>query len=252
MDSVANFRDLGGIKNRAGKTIRKKRLLRSGELTGLSDTDQRILADEYGLLKVVDFRLADEAKRSPDRLPQGVEYFNIDIIKNAHKYATSFSQFESIRSIKQVHGYMCKSYEMMTMDEGAQEGYAAFIKHALSMPEEGSLLFHCFAGKDRTGIAAAILLTLLDVSEEEIFKDYMKTNEERAAANKEILSREKHLKKSEEELAVLQSFLLVEKEYLEYAFDTVCQKYGSFLEYIRQALAVTDEDIAKMQELYLV
>jgi len=251
MDKPANFRDLGGIVNKNGQKIKPKRLLRSGELTGLTAGESRILSDDYHVKTIIDFRSSPEAGESPDMAIKGAHYHNIDILKNAEEHVSSFGNFHSIKDKSQVLSFMNEVYELMIEDETATKGFASFLNIVLDEGNDGAVLYHCFAGKDRTGLATAILLTILDVEREVIFDDYLLTNEMRRDVNKVLLQQDRERGLSEDHLEIIGNFLLVEREYLETSFDTAEKKYGSFDNYITEALGLSDSGRRTLKDRYL-
>lgn len=250
MKNPANFRDLGGLANRQGQAIKPHRLLRSGELTDLSAKESDILSSQYNVKSVVDFRSTEEAVEAPDVPIRGAKYHNIDILKNAGEYISSFANFHEIEDRREVIPFMNEVYTLMIRDADATAGFRQFLQIVLDQ-EDGAVLYHCFAGKDRTGIATAILLAILDVDRQTILADYMRTNEMRRAINETLLQKDRERGYTEEKLEILESFLLVEPVYLETAFAVAQDLYGSFNDYISRALGVTDAGRQALRQRYL-
>lgn len=112
-------------------------------------------------------------------------------------------------------------------------------------------MFHCFAGKDRTGIAAAIVLHILGVSKEDIIKDYLQTNQQRQEANQAIIAGlvKKGLS-AEGEKAILIA-LSVSEDYLLNAFSVAKDSYGSFDNYIKEAIKINYDEQEQLRQIYL-
>ena len=108
------------------------------------------------------------------------------------------------------------------------------------------VVWHCSAGKDRTGFAAAIILRLLGVPEDVVMADYMLSREYALAAMQKELTLVRLLKGEEaaEKLTVL---LGVEEPWLQAAFDTIDEQYGSFDNYVYQALELQESDIQNLR-----
>lgn len=244
-----NFRDLGGIPVEGGNTVKAKRILRSGELYGLTDAEKTMLTDEYHLKTIVDLRSGPELTEHPDDTIAGVKYVNLDVMKDAHTRNSSLKSLSEARSADEMHMMMRAVYEVLVRDKTAQEGYRKYIEEYL-MLEEGALIFHCFAGKDRTGVAAAIILTLLGADEESIFTDYLATNQQRAQKNAEMLEQIQKAGASEGEIAAMQVGLNVDESYLRSAYNAAKADNGSFLAHIKKTLHVTDEEINRLRSLY--
>ncbi len=250
MNKPANLRDLGGIPVRGGKTVKMRKLLRSGELCGMTEEEKSILQNDYCLAEVLDFRSAKEFVERPDASFPGVPNTNIDLMANAEELVVSFDNFEAHAGKTAARGFMLEAYDLVTGDDLATQGIRQFFAKTLE-DRDGALLFHCFAGKDRTGMTAAFLLRILGADMEDIFDDYLKTNEQRKAENAAMIELERAQGKSEGELAVLGEFLVVRREYLQYAFDNIDKLYGGFDRYIGNAIGLTDADIGRLRELYL-
>ncbi len=250
-ETIVNFRDLGGIPAADGRIVKPKRLLRSAQLDTLTPEEAEAFARDYELKVVVDFRSVFESERHPDTLPDGVEYINLDVMTKVEEKAPSMFTFEEIKTEKKLHRYMQDVYVHTINDEYAQQCYTAFLRRVIEL-DEGSVLFHCFAGKDRTGLAAAMLLTLLGASKEDIFEDYLRTNIMRARQNQEIMAKERAKGKSMQEVKVLYQGLCVHSDYLTTTYAAIEKKYGSFMDYMTAAMGVTSDDISRLRNNYLI
>lgn len=246
--NLANFRELGGLENRDGKHVSHKRLLRSGELYQMNEEAKKLLED-YHLATIVDLRGEDEIQSHPDDIFQAVDYVWIDIMKEVEDTG-SLHDLTRLGDPEAVNQHMLKIYHHLVMNEGAQQGYQRYFEELLKT-ESGSVLFHCFAGKDRTGIAAALTLELLDVPRELIYQDYLKTNVSRQAPNKKLYAAMKKQGMTKEQLAGMKVALEVRKEYLEQAYQLIDENYGNVLAYAKGVLNVSKSDIKELQKLYL-
>lgn len=234
-----------------GAVVAPGRLLRSGEMTGLSAHDKQILQEHYQLKNLIDLRSSAEAEKSPDDQIPGAAYYHIDILKNAGALSQPGAQnLNSIDSLGQLSHFMEHVYRMLIVDPAAQEGYRKLIDILLDT-SAGASLFHCFAGKDRTGMGAAIILHILGVASEDIWADYMRTNELYAATREAYLEVARQNGETDEALAAMASALSVQPSFLQRAYDEAEQRYGSFDNYIQQALGVTAEQKEKLRCMYL-
>lgn len=249
MSRPANFRDLGGIQGADGRKVKPCRLLRSGEPTGLSGEDKDRLTDEYNLKTIVDFRTQDEVDKSPDDTLPGAEYHHIDILENSQEQAPALEHILKMKDAREAIGFMGSVYETMVASPGAQRGYAQFIRMVLAQ-REGALLFHCFAGKDRTGVGAAIVLTLLGADRDAVVRDYMRTNEMHADL-RQMTEKLESYGIPADKIDVVRAFMHTHEEYLERAFDTMNKLFGSFDGYAKEALGLTDADVASLRANYL-
>jgi protein-tyrosine phosphatase len=127
--------------------------------------------------------------------------------------------------------------------------FSAFIQQVLDA-EGQPIVWHCSAGKDRTGFAAAILLRMLGVSRDVIMQDYMLSREYSLAARQKELTLVRLLQ-GEEAADKLEILLGVEEAWLQAAFDAIDEQYGSFDNYVDEALSLEDTDIARLRNTLL-
>lgn len=244
-----NFRDLAGIPTEDGHHIRPKMILRSGELYQLNDEERSMLLDEYRLKTVVDLRDNNERQGHPnDDMP--VKTVHIDLIANKENAASNKGMEEMISTPEKAHEMMTELNRRLMSTPASIAGLRVFVDTLLEQ-EDGSVLFHCFAGKDRTGICGAVTLTLLGASKEEIFKDYLATNALRKEANEAMVEEYRQKGMDEVRCAAMMVVMYVHEDYLTAAFETAEEGYGSMLNFCREALNVTDEEIATLKARYL-
>lgn len=263
MTKLPNARELGGYTGFGGKKIIKGRLLRSAFLSLASEEDLKRLTDELNLRLIVDFRADDEAEERPDPVLPGVRCVRINVMdpaafgdpdekdvvertrkKTFEEFAAEFASFSEKPDIAQF-------YAMMVQSGTGAEGFARFFREILSEPG-GAVLWHCAAGKDRTGVAAALLLTVLGVDRETIIRDYLLTN---VYCRERIDRTFKRLLETgyEEERARKISGIWegAAEEMMRNAFLSIEKSDGSAEGYIRNRLGLTDEDFETLRERYL-
>ncbi|MCB5951532.1 tyrosine-protein phosphatase [Enterococcus sp. BWT-B8] len=245
--NLANFRQLGGIQTNTGKMVKKNRLLRSGEVYQLNKKSLDAL-HEHELVKIIDLRGEKEITTRPDDQLNNVSYQWIDIMKDVHHDASMEDLFD-VADIGAVDRHMIKIYENLILNDGAQEGYRKYFSELLSI-EKGSVLFHCFAGKDRTGVAAALTLELLDVPRESIYVDYLETNVQRQKPNELFLAEAAAKGLSPEQLAGMKVAMEVKKEYLDRAYQLIDQHFGDIQSYTKDVLKLSKNDIQLLNHLY--
>ncbi len=247
----SNFRDLGGLKTVDGRTVKEKRILRSGEPVGVPEETKELLVKEYHLKAIADFRTMEEVEKAPDDQIAGVSYHHIDILKDVGEEPPSLDGLTSAAAQNAVDEMMQLLYRKMLSDETIHRGYREFIQ-LLEDIDDGAVLFHCFAGKDRTGLGAVIILELLGVKRELIIADYLRTNELRAEENEMLLAAAGQGGTDGADLAAMKTALEVKQSYLEAAYDEAEKLYGSFDGYLREALKVTEATRQKLRDKYLV
>lgn len=250
MKTLTNFRDIGGYVGADGRIVKRCRLLRSAEPVNLSPSDKIELVQDYKLRTIVDFRSKREALQSPDDVIENVRNNLVDILADTGENDMSHDAFMRKATVDTMQSYMLRLYSTVAADKTACRGYREFIDLLLDL-DEGATLFHCFAGKDRTGIAAAIILTILGVSREDIFDDYLETNFARREANEREYAAAYKSGVSEAEVSALKIAMCVQREYLQATFDTAEKIYGSFDNFLANALQLTHNDKRHLQDLYL-
>jgi len=246
IQNLTNFRDLGGIRTKNNAIIKDKHLLRSGELYQLSSSDREILQSEYNLRLIVDLRSRQEIQNSPDDAIAQADHLHLDVMKNLPEDAPGMEGLLEYNNLAVVDEKMKAVYKVLVLDSGAQEEYRRFVKETARL-NDGSCLFHCFAGKDRTGLAAAILLEILGVNRDDIFADYLRTNQLRRAAN-QIICEEAHQQgASKLQLEALEQLLQVKDIYLAEAYNAIEEIYGSFERYLTDGLLVTPDTVEALR-----
>ena len=166
MDGVRNFRDIGGYPTADGGESRWGRVFRSGRLDETSDAD-RARIERLGITKVFDLRTQEEVDRQPDRLPDSVEHIHLPMSSSV---AVQKGLLERI-----TEGDVT-SYTKADMAEGYLRMLGRFPEYLNQMvgavADGETILFHCTAGKDRTGITAMTLLGLAGVADGYVLDDY--------------------------------------------------------------------------------
>jgi protein-tyrosine phosphatase len=170
LEGVLNFRDLGGYKARGGKTVAWRRVFRSGEMHLMTPNDMTRLKEELKIRTVIDLRSARRQEQTGigNLAMMGINSYSIPLnminVSDAEKTTEILSRFTSSGEI---YLYRIKL-----------KGYGQGMIEALELiasPENHPLVFHCNAGKDRSGILTALLLGALGVAEEVIIGDYVLT-----------------------------------------------------------------------------
>ncbi|WP_170922986.1 protein-tyrosine phosphatase [Enterococcus sp. 7F3_DIV0205] len=241
MVTITNFRDIGGIKNKEGKQVKKNVFLRSGELSNLTKDDEQRLEANYRLGKIIDLRSEAEVEERPDMSVPKAEYIHIDILEDIQDEGASIEDFVKIGSPEKSASYMEKLYADIALNTTSQKGYNKFFEEILALQKQESILFHCFAGKDRTGIAALLVLETLGVPREAIYADYLLTNELRKKENAQILEQAKKVQLEAANLEALHVALNVDSSYLDNFYQTVEAQYGDISTYLKQAIGVDKE-----------
>lgn len=233
MKTVVNFRDIGNLETKNHTKVKSQHFFRSGEIVNVHQSDVDRLLTDYKLKTIVDFRGEAETKERPDDSIEGIKYVNIDILKDAKEQGASMEELVNSKHTADVG--MMRLYEELILTPGAKKGYQEFLELVISEPDN-PMLFHCFAGKDRTGMGAALILSALDVPKEAILKDYLITNVSRRAANDLIIEDLRQKGLTEAQLKEVDILMSVDERYLEHSLTLMKQEYGGINEYITDAL----------------
>ena len=236
LTGASNFRDLGGYTGQAGRLVRWRRLFRSDHLAALTQDDMVELAS-HGLARVCDFR--GEAERAPllcampglsvhflpiePTVVQGMQ----DLLATGHRLTAA----DAVR-------LMQHTYRAFVHDNAA--AYAELFR--LLLESDAPLVFHCTAGKDRTGFAAALILLALGVPRPVVMQDYLLTNG---------LYRRPDVSGSQLDPEVLRVLWRVQEEFLDAALHAVDKDYGGVQPYLQTALRVSPADQRRFAALYL-
>ncbi|RRK09692.1 tyrosine-protein phosphatase [Lactiplantibacillus garii] len=245
MQPITNFRTLGGYHNLAGQTVKHGWLYRSGQLDKLDPDQLQYLTHDLKIKRIVDMRTAEERQRFPDVPVPHADYTVLDILEQTGGAGASLQSM--IVGNGNVHDRMLELYEQLALSSSARAGYHQFITGLLNPVP---VVFHCFAGKDRTGVGAALILKILNVSNEQIMGDYLQTNLRRADANQTILTALTG-KVSTDQLAAIDTALKVDRDYLQRYFDVINQRYGTFENYLHAGLNLTASELTQIRRLYL-
>jgi protein-tyrosine phosphatase len=244
-----NFRDLGGYQTADGRTVRWERLYRSDSLHKLNAADIRRLS-ALNIHRVIDFRSQEESQREPDRLPRewSDRLLEIPILDSTTK-ATQESRREFLKNLKNIDPlqYMHQmNVELATKFTPEMKQFVGEILAANGRP----VLFHCAAGKDRTGFAAAILLRALGVPQDVVLHDYQLTNQYLQKGYAMALTMMRLVKGKAFSVAI-GKFMEAHPEYLGSGFESIDLQYGSFDGYLSEGLGLTKHDIESLAALYL-
>lgn len=244
-----NFRDLGGYQTVDGRVVRWGLLYRSDGLHRLTDRDLRRLAALH-LERVIDFRTEYEKGLEPDRLPADANIQRVEIpILDASTSVVQESRDEFVRKLRTIDPakYLHETYVGFATQ--FTPSFREFFRE-LSSAEGRPILFHCTAGKDRTGYAAALLLRILGVSHETVMRDYLLTNDYFLAGYKWNLLLARLLKGRQFANAV-KGFMTADARFLSAAFETIDHEYGSFENYVRAGLGLSAADVEHFKTIYL-
>ncbi|MGP4117327.1 tyrosine-protein phosphatase [Levilactobacillus zymae] len=242
LSGAANVRDLGGYVNRDGKHVRAHKLLRSASLAKLTAEDGQKLVKTYHVKTDVDLRSAEEAAQQPDAKIKGVTYQFNPVVP--HMNTTDFMQGDGVKNME-------TAYRNFVLSKDGKKAYRQLFKTLLKTPKSQAVLYHCSAGKDRTGVATALILSALKVDRATIMNDYLLSNRYLAPSNQQILAQATASGAHEATLASLTAVLGVQSSYLNSSFKAINAKYGNVTNYLHKGLGLTTHDLTQLQKIYL-
>ena len=238
---IINFRTLPESKNRYGLKLKNKTIFRSGNPAKADSGDIETLLS-LKINNIYDFRSEEEIQRNGTIGDPSINVKHIEIIEPEHDVFINMKEDRD-----RVEELMLQLYrEKLPISTG----FRRFIKEVLRQ-KEPVFLFHCTAGKDRTGIAGVILMTLLDFSEEDIYREYL--NQEPAALAAMTRKIRTSFRKSGIDLSAEAADVMasVRRSYLDAYFRGIDEKYGGMEEYISGFLEISQKEKDLLKERYL-
>ena len=251
LPGMNNTRDLGGMRTKDGHRIRSGRLIRSAKLSNLEDPAW--FTENVGL--VVDLRSSRECSETPDPAIPGVDYLHLPIFEIQASGVTRDRESDKrlpALDPENALARMAGLYVRFVTDEFSLSQYRRFIR-LLFEPREKALLWHCTAGKDRTGVAALFIQELLGVGREDIMADYTITNQYLAEEIRQLCeARARELGGMDEaQLKAMTIFMGACEEYILGVYAKAEELYGSFDGFIREGLEISDAQREELRRMYL-
>lgn len=239
MESVSNARELGGYLVQDGRYVKRGVLLRTGALSEASEKDLERLVSEYHVAAIADFRSLEEMKTKKDPEIAGAVHYALPIFD-----AQEMQGQEEAVLTDRMYIYF------LSAKKGIQS-FRKFLEIAAGLPEGKSLLFHCTQGKDRTGLAAMLLLSVLGADEETILSDYLLTNQ----FNEKLIEQARSMLQAiypPEKVEQYMSFMdRADPVFMQNVLDWMKEAYGSVCGYVLDCLGLPDSVQEKIRERYL-
>jgi len=247
---ISNFRDLGGYPARNGRRVKWGVLYRSGHLNRATKADQRALRD-LGVSTLIDFRSDREREREPDQLPAGHQIEVISIPIQHKGQAPLSAEIRTLIKDRALNGLdpsqkMAEMYTLLASEYTT--AYREFFNTLLDADGK-PILWHCSAGKDRAGFAAALLLKILGVGDDVIIKDYLLSQTYVQRRRRQLLT--VSLLRGLEAGRFIRGMNNVELDWLQTAFKTIERDWGCFDLYTSEALGLGPQEQAQLKDIYL-
>ena len=248
-DGTVNFRDIGGYRGLNGKKTKWHKIYRSDSLSSLSDNDQKRLT-QMEVTVDCDLRSSHEQAIAPDKLWPGVKVLDChvyaenpqgDLIEEDHPL------YKFLHRIPKMKGYLGQIYQNVLLSKEGQVAFKKVFQQLLTLPEDQALVYHCSAGKDRTGMVTALILTGLGVDDETIAQDYLLTNQlypfglrKKIPSNSEMINLVNQMNVTAGEGRAIKGIT-----------TTLREGFGGFETYFTKILGFTEQDLEKFRKLYL-
>ncbi len=245
LDGTSNTRELGGYKTKDGKSLKWGVLYRSDKLSELTDPDQKYLT-QLGIKTVIDFRSEEEKQNEPDQVPSNLKYIEMPIeadgaIRPKVEAILKGDLNEDVGAI-----LVETNKEFISDFSGV---FKSFIESLVENQEP--TLFHCTAGKDRAGFAAALVLLAVGVPEEIVIEDYMKTNKYTEETIQDYINKINLYSLGNVDAEILRPLLGVEERFIRAALDEIKLNYGNIESFIKDGLEIPDESIVELKNFLL-
>ncbi len=247
---AVNFRDLGGYAAADGRRVRWGRLFRSGHLSTLTSTGQAAF-ERLGIVTVCDFRLATERARENMTLPGGVTLEGIEIPPGVRDPEYFHRVFRDASGPDDVAAAVHEV--VLSMVNESADRYRRLFEVLLE-PAERNVLINCSAGKERTGIAAALLLSALGVPRETIYYDFMLSAVYFPALAEIPRVLEKYAVSAVGDAAqrLVMPLLETRASYLQVAFDSIDRECGDTETFLRSHYDLGPAECSELRRRYLV
>jgi len=240
--SADNFRDVAGpgYTGADGRALRTGVFYRSNELR-LSGEDMATLSG-LGLTSIIDLRAGAEIERHPDPDVPGATARHFDVI------GIPMEEVAGLATHADAVVLMDRVYRGFVDAEKSRTGFGGVLR---ALAEGGPQVFHCTAGKDRTGWVAALLQHVAGVDDATIERDYLLTNELTADSRARVEA-EISTAMGPHGVEIFEPTLVADLEYLSSAYDALEQSYGDRATYLRDGLGLDDEVLDRLRALLIL
>lgn len=243
-----NFRDIGGYGAENGKRVRWGQVYRSGSIAHVDSSDFAYF-EALNLRHVFDLRSSQESQAAPDRLPENGDHQHF--LRPLSSATSRTEQFKALRHYRHRTGeLLLRMYQESFIDANAHHigDMLTRIANAINRPS----LIHCSAGKDRTGVTIALLLTVLGVPEETIVADYTLSNQAYARIAEVMKPDLRQARWAAVSYAQMKPVLLADPANLQATLDHIRSTYGSIEDYLCGVAGMSPETLAKLQNEMLI
>lgn len=255
-----NIRDLGGIMAVDDKIIAPKRLIRGDHLSGEQTEVGKTLTDTYDMNLIIDLRRPSEITRQPDQIFDGVTYAKTPLLldeakqspKNKKEAPIAKQMIEQVRAMAGgVVAHQTKLYREGLTNPVTIAALKAILSRLLSH-KTGAVYWHCTAGKDRTGMVSAMILTALGVDADTVRAEYLWTNEIIADKVDRIADFCAPYAENDEDIAEIRQWCRVHPDYFDAVMDDIRRNDGTPDAYLEKVLGLDDNARQQLCQMYLI
>ena len=214
-------------------------LYRSDLLYHLNPKEKALLRDK-GIKVVIDLRNKDEVERLKDTNIKAITFVNNPLLPESKEGDESPLKTVTIKHMTLPD--MDNAYRELVRRDRKQAWTNVFN---ILLNTDGAVLYHCSAGKDRTGVLSAVILTALGIDKETIYKDYLLTNE------KPLYYKKLALEMDPESREIFLDYFQAKKEYLDAAFEEIDKEYGSFDKFLLECCSMDENKLTIFKDKYL-
>jgi protein-tyrosine phosphatase len=254
LSAAHNLRDVGGYRTADGRAVQRGLVYRSDVFNPMTD-DDRVKLERTGLRRAYDLRTTAEIDKLPDQVPTTMQYVHLDVL--ADESAAAPAQLEALLHDPRkataalgggkLEALFAEGYRKFVSLPSAKRAYRELFQ---SLGDRSKLpaVFHCTTGKDRTGRAAAALLTLLGVPRETVYADYLRTNDYLLPYYAKQIE---GFAAAGGDRAIPIAVFGVKREYLDAAFNEMERQYGTIDKYFADGLGIDAEGQAALRAMLL-
>ncbi|MFT3932915.1 MAG: tyrosine-protein phosphatase [Chitinophagaceae bacterium] len=241
LQGVVNFRDIGGYETKDGRHVKWGKIYRSADLSRITpggiDTLQKLR-----ITYIADFRGPAEVKIAPDKYPSTATRVSLP----AGSEHTGDSNYMKKMMIAAKDSGLIPFYSDITY---LGDRYKPLFAELLQVSPDSAVLFHCTAGKDRTGIAAALILYALNVDDQKIVDDYLASDYYRKKETERSIKGMMAMYKMDEPTA--RNLMGVKEDYIMATYNAIVARYGTVDRYLEEVMGLTPEKRTLLQKKFL-
>ncbi|RMC23470.1 MULTISPECIES: tyrosine-protein phosphatase [unclassified Lactobacillus] len=248
LDGPLNFRDVGGYQNENGQKVKWNKIYRSDSLSSLTATDQTKLV-QLRIAVDCDLRSQYEKKSSPDIHWSNVKYVDVPIYdENESGSQSNHHIYRFLHHIPNLNNnFIGRIYQQTLLNSHSREMFAQIFTELLKLKPDQALVYHCSAGKDRTGMVSALILMALGVGDDTIARDYLLTNKlydfavsRQLPSNDEITQMVAKMNVTKGEGIAIRGIT-----------ETIRGGWGDFATFFEKELGFNSADLTQLRQMYL-